>query len=55
MVPDPIFPEIEVEIDPKLTVQEATSSLEMLEDGHLMVETLKACALKSNCTDSDPR
>lgn len=48
IVPDPIFPDVEVEIETKLTVHEVTSALEMVEDGHVMVETLKACALKSN-------
>jgi len=54
IVPDSTFPDVEVEIETKLTVQEVTSALEMVEDGHVMVETLKACALKLNCMDSDP-
>lgn len=51
IVPDPIFPDVEVEIETKLTVQEVISALEMVEDGHVMVETLKACALVSNGMD----
>lgn len=48
IVPDPLFPDVEVEIETKLTVQEVVSALEMVEVGHVMVETLKACALKTN-------
>jgi hypothetical protein len=51
IVPDPTFPDVEVEIETKLTVQEVTSALEMVDDGHVMVETLKACALVSNGMD----
>lgn len=51
IVPDPSFPDVEVEIETKLTVHEVTSALEMVEDGHVMVETLKACALVSNGMD----
>jgi hypothetical protein len=51
MIPDPTFPDVEVEIETKLTVQEITRALQMVEDGHVMVETFKACALKSNSMD----
>jgi hypothetical protein len=42
IIPDPRFPDVEVEIETKLTVQEIKNALEMVEDGHVMVETLKA-------------
>jgi hypothetical protein len=54
IIPDPTFPDVEVEIETKLTVKDISSALKMVEDGHVMVETLKVCALKSNGMDSDP-
>ena len=42
ITPDPRFPDVEVEIETKLTVLEVRNALEMVEDGHVMVETLTA-------------
>ena len=54
IVPDPTFPDVEVEIETKLTQLDITSALEMVEDGHVMVETLKACPLTINSMDLHP-
>lgn len=48
IIPDPTFPDVEVEIETKLTVQEITRALEMVEDGHVMVETLMQYSLNSS-------
>lgn len=41
ITPDPIFPDVEVEIQTELTLGEVISALELIEDGHVMVETLE--------------
>ena len=41
ITPDPMFPDVEVEIETELTLKNVMNALELIEDGHVMVETLE--------------
>lgn len=41
ITPDPMFPDVEVEIETELTLNNVMNALELIEDGHVMVETLE--------------
>lgn len=41
ITPDPMFPDVEVEIETELTLKNVMGALELIEDGHVMVETLE--------------
>lgn len=41
ITPDPMFPDVEVEIETEFTLNNVMNALELIEDGHVMVETLE--------------
>jgi len=41
ITPDPMFPDVEVEIETELTLKNVMNALELIEDGHVMVESLE--------------
>lgn len=48
IVPDPILPDVESKWKQNSPFRKSLAHSKWVEDGHVMVEALKACALKSN-------
>jgi hypothetical protein len=46
--PDEMFPDVEVELETHAPLETIRTIMRGVEDGHVMVETLRACALSDN-------
>jgi hypothetical protein len=49
----PSYPDINVEVETIMTQQQISDLIRHVEDGHVMLQTLKMCALKDNSLERD--
>ena len=48
ITPDEVFPDVEVELEADTDLEHLRSLMRKVQDGHVMVETLRECPLKEN-------
>ena len=48
ITPDEVFPDVEVELEADTDLEHLRSLMHRVQDGHVMVQTLRECPLKEN-------
>ena len=53
ITPDEVFPDVEIELETDTDLEHLRSLMRKVQDGHVMVQTLRECPLKENSLERD--
>lgn len=53
ITPDKLLPDVEVELETDTNLEHLRSLMRKVQDGHVMVQTLRECPLKENSLERD--